>query len=108
MENDDVPSNSDTIKEIPKPSRSRPSFKAKTKTKIQKTSKIAYSKQELQVISKTLLKLLSTKEESINGTESKPKEDDDDELEDDMENPARFLRFSFRHLLNIKAFDSEI
>ena len=95
MENKSCNNTSKKIKiKISKPSR--PSYKAKSKSKRHGTSKMAFSKQELQVLSKTLLKLLPTKEESMNGTCSKLKEEDDDDIEDDMENPTRFLGFNFR------------
>ena len=68
----------------------RPSNKAKRKSKRQRKSKMTFSKHELIILSKTLLKLLPTNDSSMKSTESKTKEEED-ELDYDVENPARYI-----------------
>ena len=90
IEDDKTTTNSKA--QVPKPSTSRPTYKPKRTTKKKRTSKISFSNKELQVLSKTLINLLPSKD----GIDSKPKDNDDDRMDDDdeTENPLRFIFFS--------------
>ena len=92
IEDDKTTTNSKA--QVPKPSTSRPAYKLRAKTKKQRTSKILFSKKELQVLSKTLINLMPSKDASTVGFDTKTKDNDDDRMDNDDET-ENLLRFIF-------------